>query len=45
VGDVPARQFGLVTPSGLEDAVARCAAEFNKPGAPDMNRIVEISAE
>ena len=45
VGDVPARQLGLVTPSGVEDAVARCAAEFAKPGGPDMTRIVEISAE
>jgi mannose-6-phosphate isomerase-like protein (cupin superfamily) len=45
VGDVPARQLGLVTPSGAENAVARCAAEFAKPGGPDMKRILEISAE
>ena len=45
VGDVPARQYGLVTPSGLEDAVARCAAEFARPGGPDMDRIVDINAE
>ena len=31
VGDVPARQHGLVTPSGLENASSRCAAEFAKP--------------
>ena len=45
VGDVPARQLGLVTPSGLEDAIARCDLEFARPGGPEMNRIVEINAE
>jgi quercetin dioxygenase-like cupin family protein len=45
VGDKPSRQTVMVTPSGFEVFFARCAAEFAKEGGPDMNRIVEISAE
>ena len=36
-------QHPLAAPAKI--LVARCAAEFAKPGGPDMNRIVEISAE
>ena len=32
-------------PSGFEIFFSRCAAEFAKPGAPDMKRLIEISAE
>jgi mannose-6-phosphate isomerase-like protein (cupin superfamily) len=43
--DQPARMYILTTPGGFENYLARCAAEFARPGAPDMNRIVAISAE
>lgn len=45
VGDKPCRQCTMTTPSGFEIFFARCAAEFAKAGGPDMNRIMEISAE
>ena len=44
-GDRPCRQWIIATPAGFETFFARCAAEFAKPGGPDMQRIVEISAE
>ena len=33
------------TPSGFEIFFERCAAEFAKPGPPDMARITDIAAE
>jgi hypothetical protein len=33
------------SPSGFEVFFARCAAEFAKPGPPDMSRLVEIAGE
>jgi quercetin dioxygenase-like cupin family protein len=45
VGDTPLRQLIQTTPSGFETFFQRCAVEFARPGGPDMDRIVEISAE
>jgi quercetin dioxygenase-like cupin family protein len=44
-GDVPLRMLITTAPSGFEVFFTRCAAEFAKPGGPDMPRIVEIGAE
>lgn len=44
-GDTPLRVLTHTAPAGFEVFFARCAAEFAKPGAPNMGRIVEISAE
>ncbi len=44
-GTGPCRQWILATPAGFETFFARCAAEFAKPQGPDMQRIMEISAE
>lgn len=44
-GTVPCRQWIFATPAGFETFFARCAAEFAKPQGPDMQRILEISAE
>jgi mannose-6-phosphate isomerase-like protein (cupin superfamily) len=45
VGDTPARVLCSASPSGFELFFAECEKEFQKPGGPDMARIVEISAE
>jgi quercetin dioxygenase-like cupin family protein len=45
VGQQPARMLISTTPGGFETFFSRCADEFAKAGAPDMQRIVEISAE
>jgi mannose-6-phosphate isomerase-like protein (cupin superfamily) len=45
VGDVPAHVLTTMVPAGFEVFFARCAEEFAKPGAPDLARIVQISAE
>jgi quercetin dioxygenase-like cupin family protein len=45
VGDLPSRMMVSTSPSGFETFFTRCAKEFAKPGAPDMERIVTISAE
>jgi mannose-6-phosphate isomerase-like protein (cupin superfamily) len=45
LGDTPARVLTMMVPAGFEVFFARCANEFAKPGAPDLARIVEISAE
>jgi mannose-6-phosphate isomerase-like protein (cupin superfamily) len=45
VGDEPARVLTAMVPAGFEVFFERCAKEFAKPGAPDLARIVEISAE
>jgi mannose-6-phosphate isomerase-like protein (cupin superfamily) len=45
VGDTPARVLMSASPAGFEVFFAKCAEEFSEPGGPDMERIVEISAE
>ena len=45
VGDRPSRMLLLTTPGGIDVFFTRCAAEFSKPGSPDMPRIFEIAAE
>ena len=45
VGDTPARILCSASPAGFEIFFAECELEFQKPGGPDMERIVEISAE
>jgi quercetin dioxygenase-like cupin family protein len=45
VGDRPARMIISTSPSGFETFFSRCADEFAKPDGPNMERIVEISAE
>jgi quercetin dioxygenase-like cupin family protein len=45
VGQTPLRMLISTSPAGFETFFARCADEFAKPGAPDMERIVAISAE
>ena len=44
VGTQPSRMLISTTPGGFETFFSRCADEFAKPGAPDMQRIIEISA-
>lgn len=45
VGDTSAKMLISTCPAGLEVFFARCADEFAKSGAPDMPRIIQISAE
>jgi quercetin dioxygenase-like cupin family protein len=45
IGDQPSRMIVSISPAGFENFFARCAEEIAKPGAPDMRRIVEFSAE
>jgi quercetin dioxygenase-like cupin family protein len=45
VGETPSRMTISTTPSGFEVFFARCAEEFGKPGGPDMERVMAISAE
>jgi mannose-6-phosphate isomerase-like protein (cupin superfamily) len=42
--DTPSRMCVLTTPGGFESFFARCAAEFARPGVPDLNHIVALSA-
>jgi mannose-6-phosphate isomerase-like protein (cupin superfamily) len=44
-GATASRQWILTTPSGFEHFFARCAAEFARPGGPDMERIVGFARE
>lgn len=44
-GTTPLKQLIQTSPSGFEIFFSRCAEEFAKPGGPDMQRILEISAE
>ena len=44
-GCTPLRMLIHTAPAGFERFFARCAAEFGKPGTPDMARIVQIAAE
>jgi mannose-6-phosphate isomerase-like protein (cupin superfamily) len=45
VGDKPARVLVSASPAGFEVFFSKCEKEFQKPGGPDMARIIEISAE
>ena len=45
VGDKPSRMTVSTSPSGFETFFSRCAEEFAKADGPNMERIVEISAE
>ena len=44
-GDTTLKMLTHTSPAGFEIFFERCAAEFAKPGPPNMERIVEISAE
>jgi len=44
-GDTPLVQLTHTSPAGFEIFFKRCAEEFAKDGPPDMERIIEISAE
>ena len=44
-GDVPLKLLVHASPSGFEIFFSRCAEEFKKPSGPDMQRIMQISAE
>jgi len=45
VGTTPSRMLVSTSPSGFETFFARCSEEFLRPGGPNMERIVAISAE
>ena len=45
VGDEPLKMLIQLAPSGFEVFFERSAAEFAKPGPPDMGRLVEIGRE
>jgi quercetin dioxygenase-like cupin family protein len=45
IGDTPSRVLVTTSPAGFENFFSRCAAEFNRPGGPSMERILAISAE
>lgn len=45
VGDEPCRNLVATSPAGMENFFARCAEEFQKPGGPDMEQIVQIGVE
>ncbi|MCE0483505.1 MAG: cupin domain-containing protein [Methylacidiphilales bacterium] len=45
VGETMARVLCAASPAGFEIFFARCEKEFQKPGGPDMARIIGISAE
>jgi mannose-6-phosphate isomerase-like protein (cupin superfamily) len=44
-GDTPLRMLVHAAPCGFETFYARCAAEFAKPGPPDMDVLVQIAGE
>jgi len=44
-GDSPLRMLLHTAPSGFENFFARAAAEFAKPGPPDMPRLIQIAGE
>ena len=45
VGDQPSRMIVSTSPAGFETFFSRCAEEFANPEGPNMERIIEISAE
>ena len=44
-GETPLKMLIHTAPAGFEIFFRRCATEFARSGPPDMQRIVEISAE
>ncbi|HEY1084908.1 MAG TPA: cupin domain-containing protein [Prosthecobacter sp.] len=44
-GETPLRMVVTVAPAGFETFMTRCEEVWNQPGAPDMERILQISAE
>ncbi len=44
-GSTPSKMLVHTSPSGFEKFFAAAAAEFARPGGPDMNRAVQIAAE
>jgi mannose-6-phosphate isomerase-like protein (cupin superfamily) len=44
-GDTPLKMLLHTSPCGFETFFARCEQEFNKPGAPEMGRLLQIAAE
>lgn len=44
-GDIPSRMLVTTMPSGFETFMSRCEEVWNQPDGPDMDRIVQISAE
>ena len=44
-GATPLKMMVQAIPAGFDTFFARCTAEFNRDGGPDMERIVQISAE
>ncbi|MBB5039351.1 cupin domain-containing protein [Prosthecobacter dejongeii] len=44
-GNIVSKMLITTAPSGFENFFARCAEVMNQPGEPDMQRIIEISAE
>lgn len=44
-GTTPLKLLVQTSPAGFEHFFAKCAAEFKKPGPPDMNTLVGIAAE
>jgi quercetin dioxygenase-like cupin family protein len=45
IGAGPAKILFTASPAGFEVFFERCSVEFAQPGGPDMQRIIEISAE
>ena len=45
IGDTPARILVSASPAGFENFFAKCEKEFQKPGGPDMAKILAISSE
>lgn len=45
IGGQPSKLLVQITPSGFENFFAAEAAEFAKPGGPDMHRAMQIAAE
>jgi hypothetical protein len=45
IGDTDGRLLVTTYPAGFEKFFGHCADEFAKPGGPNMDRIVAISAE
>ena len=44
-GATPLKMMVQAIPAGFDTFFARCTAEFQRDGGPDMERIVQISAE
>jgi len=44
-GDTPLRMLVHCRPAGFETFFTRCAAEFAKPGEPDLGKLIAIAGE